>query len=90
MGVFLMGEDGKALFRKVRTGIMSDMDVELLEGLKEGDTVITGPREALRRMNEGTAVRLETDADRAAAEKRRQAEEKKAAEARKKAETDRK
>ena len=85
-GAFIKGEDGTAHFREVKTGLMGEMNVEVLAGLKAGEEVITGPLVALRGLDEGTAVRLETAADQAAAERRRQAEEKKAAAAKKKAE----
>lgn len=58
-GVFVRGADGKALFRPVKTGLMSEMDVELREGLKEGEEVITGPLASLRRMEEGSPLRMD-------------------------------
>ena len=53
--VFLV-EDGKAVRRDVKTGISSDSDQEILEGLEEGDTVVSGPFRVLRHLNEGDAV----------------------------------
>ena len=53
--VFVM-EDGTAKRRDVKTGISSDSDQEILEGLAAGDTVITGPFRVLRNLNEGDAV----------------------------------
>jgi len=40
-GVYLASQGGTALFRPVRVGIEEDTRVEILEGLNEGDTVIT-------------------------------------------------
>ena len=51
-----IAEDGKAVLREVKTGISSDSDQEILEGLSEGDVVITGPFRVLRHLNEGDAV----------------------------------
>ena len=53
--VFVM-EDGKAVRKDVKTGISSDSDQEILEGLKEGETVITGPFRVLRHLQDGEEV----------------------------------
>src|SRR6218665_348516 len=41
--VFVVDSDNKAQARRVRTGIASDSDLEILEGLQEGDRVVEGP-----------------------------------------------
>ncbi|HMK72279.1 MAG TPA: efflux RND transporter periplasmic adaptor subunit [Myxococcaceae bacterium] len=41
--VFVVDGDNKAHARRVRTGIASDTDLEILEGLQEGDKVVEGP-----------------------------------------------
>ena len=57
-------EDGKAVRRDVKTGISSDADQEILDGLEEGETVISGPFRVLRHLNEGDPVsELEPDED---------------------------
>jgi HlyD family secretion protein len=56
-GVFLM-KDGKATFVLVKTGIAGERYLEVLEGLKEGDQVITGPFDSVRGMYEGDPVRI--------------------------------
>ena len=53
--VFLV-EDGKAVRRDVKTGISSDSDQEIVEGLEEGETVISGPFRILRHLNDGDPV----------------------------------
>jgi HlyD family secretion protein len=53
--VFVM-EDGKAVRKNVTTGLSSDSDQEILEGLKEGERVISGPFRVLRHLNEGDNV----------------------------------
>ncbi|MBN1419812.1 MAG: efflux RND transporter periplasmic adaptor subunit [Planctomycetes bacterium] len=55
-GIFVVGPEGKARFRPVRTGILGEMDVEVLEGAAEGDTVIIGPMRSLRTIGDGDAV----------------------------------
>jgi HlyD family secretion protein len=49
-------EEGKAVRRDVKLGISSDEDQEILEGLSEGETVVTGPFRTLRDLAEGDAV----------------------------------
>ena len=53
--VFLV-ENGKAVRRDVNTGISSDSDQEILDGLEEGDTVVSGPFRVLRHLNDGDPV----------------------------------
>jgi hypothetical protein len=47
-GVFLAQEDNTAAFRAVEIGIEEDARVEILEGLSEGDQVVTTGAAALR------------------------------------------
>lgn len=49
-------EDGKAVRKDVKTGISSDSDQEILEGLGKGDRVISGPFRTLRHLKEGDEV----------------------------------
>jgi HlyD family secretion protein len=51
--VFVVDAEGKAALRRVRTGISSDTDIEVLEGLAEGDTVIEGPYRTLAKELKG-------------------------------------
>lgn len=57
-GVFLM-EGGKARFQAVKTGLMGELNVEVLSGLKEGDVVVNGPLKALRELKGGERIRVE-------------------------------
>jgi HlyD family secretion protein len=50
-------EDGKAKLRAVKSGISDETSVAVLEGLKEGDTVVTGPYRGLRDLKDGDAVK---------------------------------
>jgi HlyD family secretion protein len=55
-GVFLLAADGLARFRPVKTGIVGEMDIEVLEGLEPGEKVIVGPLKALRTLKENDGV----------------------------------
>jgi HlyD family secretion protein len=56
--VVLLIENGKARQRRVETGISDDTHVELLSGVKPGDTVVTGPYRTLRDLEDGDAVKI--------------------------------
>jgi HlyD family secretion protein len=56
-GVWLFGAGGKAQFQAVKTGLMGDLNVEVLEGLKGGERVLTGPFRVLRDLKGGEQVR---------------------------------
>ncbi len=60
-GVFL-ARDRLAEFTPVKVGIAGERYFESLEGLKEGDVVITGPFESVRQLEDGDRVRIETPA----------------------------
>jgi HlyD family secretion protein len=56
--VFVVDADNKAQARRVRTGIASDTDLEILEGLQEGDRVVEGPYRTLSKdLKPGDLVR---------------------------------
>jgi HlyD family secretion protein len=57
-GVFLM-DGGKAKFVAVKTGLMGDLSVEVLSGLKGEESLITGPNRILRDLKGGEDVRAE-------------------------------
>ena len=58
--------DGKAVIKPVRTGPSNLADTMVLEGLSEGDVVVTGPYRVLERLKDGDAIREETAKDAAA------------------------
>jgi HlyD family secretion protein len=62
-GVFLIKE-AKATFIPVKTGIAGDKYFEVLNGIKAGDEVITGPFNSVRDLKEGDAVKPEEPKDR--------------------------
>jgi HlyD family secretion protein len=56
--VFVVDSDNKAQVRRVRTGIASDTELEILEGLQDGDRIVEGPYRTLsKELNQGDAVR---------------------------------
>jgi HlyD family secretion protein len=56
--VFVVDTDNKAQVRRVRTGIASDTELEILEGLRDGDRVVEGPYRTLSKdLSNGDAVR---------------------------------
>ena len=57
-GVFVINA-GKAVFRKVDTGITGATDIEVLSGLQEGDQIITGTYQVIRTIRNETAVKVD-------------------------------
>lgn len=58
--VFVVNKDGKAEMRVVHTGIASRTDVEILDGVAEGETVVDGPYRTLaRELEEGQTVKVQ-------------------------------
>src|SRR4051812_44226941 len=57
--LFVVDKDGVAQMRPVKTGIASRTDVEILEGINEGDTIVDGPYRTLaRELQEGQKVKV--------------------------------
>jgi HlyD family secretion protein len=60
--VFVLDGD-KVHVRRVKTGIAADSDLEILDGLKEGERIVEGPyRTVSRDLQDGTVVREATPA----------------------------
>jgi HlyD family secretion protein len=60
-GVFVV-RNGKAEFVQVKTGITGVTDIEVLDGLKEGDEIVTGSFRALRSLKHGARVKVDNKA----------------------------
>ena len=60
-GVFVI-RNKKATFVPVATGITGTTDIEVLDGLKEGDEVITGSYKVLRTLRPGSSVKVDNKA----------------------------
>ena len=57
--VFVVAADGTAQMRVVHTGIDSRADVEILDGINEGDTIVDGPYRTLaRELEYGQTVKV--------------------------------
>jgi HlyD family secretion protein len=59
-GVFVL-RDGKAVFTPVKIGVAGEQYFEVLDGLKAGDQVITGPFASVRGLGDGEEVRLQQE-----------------------------
>jgi HlyD family secretion protein len=57
-GVFVVSA-GKATFRPVKVGIAGDEFFEVMDGLKEGDSLVAGPYQSIRDLKDGAAVRAQ-------------------------------
>jgi HlyD family secretion protein len=57
-GVYLM-DNGKARFQAINTGLLGELSVEVTDGLKGGETLVTGPFKALRTLKPGDPVKRE-------------------------------
>jgi HlyD family secretion protein len=56
--VVFVAENGVAKLRPVETGLAGENDVEVLEGLREGEQVVEGPYKVLsRELADGKPVR---------------------------------
>jgi len=60
-GVFVIS-GGKAVFRKVETGITGSTDIEVLSGLKEGDEIVTGSYQVIRTIRNDAQVKVDNQA----------------------------
>jgi len=57
-GVFVIA-NGKAEFRKVDTGITGATDIEVTNGLKDGDQIVTGSYQVIRTIKNGATVKVD-------------------------------
>ena len=56
-GVFVV-RNGKAQFVQVKTGITGETDIEVLDGLKQGDQIITGSYKVIRTLRNLAKVKI--------------------------------
>jgi HlyD family secretion protein len=64
-GVYVV-ENGAVRFQPVKTGLLGELSLEVVEGLEGGETIVTGPFRALRSLKPGDRVRPETEKEREA------------------------
>ncbi len=60
-GVFVV-RSGKAQFVPIHTGITGVTDIEVTDGLREGDLIVTGSFKALRSLKTGASVKIDNSA----------------------------
>ena len=60
-GVFLI-HNGKAEFRTVSTGVTGATDIEVVNGLKEGDEIVTGSYQVIRTIRNDAKVKVDNKA----------------------------
>ena len=65
-GVFVVRE-GKATFRPVKVGIAGDEYFEVVDGLRDGETIVAGTYQAIRDLKDGARVRAADTTKRAEA-----------------------
>jgi HlyD family secretion protein len=58
-GVFLLKNKKEAVFVPVTTGISGTTDIEVTNGLKEGDEIVTGSYKVLRTIRNGASVKID-------------------------------
>jgi HlyD family secretion protein len=57
-GVFVVNGD-KAVFKPVKTGIMGETDIEIVDGLSAGQRIVTGSYRTLRTLKDEARIRTE-------------------------------
>ena len=57
-GVFVVDGD-KARFTPVKTGIMGDTDIEITEGVGDGQVIVTGSYKTLRNLKDEARIKTE-------------------------------
>jgi len=57
-GVFVV-KDTRAVFRPVTTGILGETEIEIREGIQEGDEIVTGSYKTLRTLKDAAKIKLE-------------------------------
>lgn len=57
-GVFVVN-GGQVAFRPVKTGIIGETDIEIVDGLKEGDEIVTGAYKTLRTLKDEARIKPE-------------------------------
>jgi HlyD family secretion protein len=61
-GVFVINENKTARFRPVKTGITGESEIEVLDGLKETEQVVSGSFQTLRSIKDGAAIKVDKSA----------------------------
>lgn len=59
-GIFLV-QNGTAVFKPITTGIMGEMDIEIKDGLKEGEELVSGSYQTLRELKDKDPIHVMTE-----------------------------
>ncbi len=59
-GVFVVAKD-EAAFHPVKTGILGETDIEVTDGLKEGEEIVTGSYKTLRTLKDKAKVKIDKE-----------------------------
>ena len=62
-GVFVIN-GGQAFFRPVKTGIMGEADIEITDGLQEGDEIVVGSYKTLRTLKHEAKIKVDDKKER--------------------------
>ncbi len=62
-GVYVVAEDNLVRFRPVTIGITGDDYFEVVDGLEEGETVVSGSYQAIRDLRDGSLIEIEESED---------------------------
>lgn len=57
-GIYVV-EESRVKFRPVKKGIMGEMKVEIVSGLKQGEEIVVGPYDALRQLKDEVLIKSE-------------------------------
>ena len=52
-------KDGKSSFQPVKTGIMGDVDIEVVDGLTQGQEIVTGSYKTLRTLKVDAVLKID-------------------------------
>jgi HlyD family secretion protein len=63
-GVFIVKPGGVAEFKPVKTGIMGETEIEVLDGVAEGTEIVTGSYRTLRTLKDQARIKVETKKER--------------------------
>ncbi len=60
-GVFVVQKNKIVRFRPVKTGITGESEIEVLDGLEEGEEIVSGSFQTLRTIEDGAAVKIDVE-----------------------------
>jgi HlyD family secretion protein len=55
--VFVVGKDNKVAFRPVKVGIAGEKYFEVVNGVREGETIVAGTYQAIKDLKDGALIR---------------------------------